>query len=160
MTVRRASASGSRIAIGSRSKSMAARLSPWSAMQKGGSPSMPRPAPHPLPFPTGCGFGRARSRFPAAIRRRSRLERRRRSRLCPSATEWRGRPWEETVLLEVHAGTLGGFAGIRDRLAGLAAAGITAIELMPVNAFGGTRNWGYDGVLPMPWPRLMVRRPS
>ena len=65
-----------------------------------------------------------------------------------SATEWRGRPWEETVLLEVHAGTLGGFAGIRDRLAGLAAAGITAIELMPVNAFGGTRNWGYDGVLP------------
>ena len=65
-----------------------------------------------------------------------------------SATEWRGRPWEETVLLEVHAGTLGGFAGIRDRLAGLAAAGITAIELMPVNAFGGTRNCGYDGVLP------------
>lgn len=65
-----------------------------------------------------------------------------------SATEWRGRPWEETVLLEVHAGTLGGFAAIRDRLPEFAAAGITAIELMPVNAFGGTRNWGYDGVLP------------
>lgn len=65
-----------------------------------------------------------------------------------SATEWRGRPWEETVLLEVHTGTLGGFAGIRDRLADMAATGITAIELMPVNAFGGTRNWGYDGVLP------------
>ena len=32
-----------------------------------------------------------------------------------------------------------------DRLAGL---GITAIELMPVNDFPGTRNWGYDGVLP------------
>ena len=33
-----------------------------------------------------------------------------------SATEWRGRPWEETVLLEVHAGTLGGFEGIRQKL--------------------------------------------
>jgi maltooligosyltrehalose trehalohydrolase len=65
-----------------------------------------------------------------------------------SATEWRGRPWEETVLLEVHAGALGGFAGIRDSLPAIAASGITAIELMPVNAFGGTRNWGYDGVLP------------
>ncbi|MGE7205691.1 malto-oligosyltrehalose trehalohydrolase [Sphingomonas sp. NPDC019816] len=70
------------------------------------------------------------------------------SQFAWSATEWRGRPWEETVLLEVHAGTLGGFAGIRERLAGMAAAGITAIELMPINAFGGTRNWGYDGVLP------------
>lgn len=65
-----------------------------------------------------------------------------------SATEWRGRPWEETVLLEVHAGTLGGFEGIRQKLPAIAASGITAIELMPVNAFGGTRNWGYDGVLP------------
>lgn len=65
-----------------------------------------------------------------------------------SATEWRGRPWEETVLLEVHAGTLGGFSGVRERLGAIAASGITAIELMPVNAFGGTRNWGYDGVLP------------
>ena len=65
-----------------------------------------------------------------------------------SATEWRGRPWEETVLLEVHAGTLGGFEGIRRTLPAIAASGITAIELMPVNAFGGTRNWGYDGVLP------------
>ncbi|OMJ32893.1 malto-oligosyltrehalose trehalohydrolase [Sphingomonas sp. Sph1(2015)] len=65
-----------------------------------------------------------------------------------SATEWRGRPWEETVLLEVHAGTLGGFEGIRRMLPAIAASGITAIELMPVNAFGGTRNWGYDGVLP------------
>ncbi|WP_267433320.1 malto-oligosyltrehalose trehalohydrolase [Sphingomonas sp. GM_Shp_1] len=65
-----------------------------------------------------------------------------------SGTEWRGRPWEETVLLEVHAGTLGGFAGIREQLPAIAASGITAIELMPINAFGGTRNWGYDGVLP------------
>lgn len=65
-----------------------------------------------------------------------------------SATEWRGRPWEEMVILEVHAGVLGGFGAIRRSLPAIAASGITAIELMPVNAFGGTRNWGYDGVLP------------
>ncbi|MCU6453723.1 malto-oligosyltrehalose trehalohydrolase [Sphingomonas sp. A2-49] len=65
-----------------------------------------------------------------------------------TATDWRGRPWEETVLIELHAGVLGGFAGVRERLPALAALGVTAIELMPVNAFGGTRNWGYDGVLP------------
>ena len=62
--------------------------------------------------------------------------------------EWTGRPWPETVLYELHAGTCGGFAGIQadlDRLAGL---GITAVELMPVSDFPGTRNWGYDGVLP------------
>nr|WP_277998467.1 malto-oligosyltrehalose trehalohydrolase [Sphingomonas liriopis] len=62
--------------------------------------------------------------------------------------DWRGRPWEETVLIELHAGVLGGFRGVMDRIPTLAALGITAIELMPVNAFGGTRNWGYDGVLP------------
>jgi malto-oligosyltrehalose trehalohydrolase len=62
--------------------------------------------------------------------------------------EWTGRPWPETVLYELHAGTYGGFAGVQadlDRLAGL---GITAVELMPVSDFPGTRNWGYDGVLP------------
>ncbi|HEY4166201.1 MAG TPA: malto-oligosyltrehalose trehalohydrolase, partial [Reyranella sp.] len=62
--------------------------------------------------------------------------------------EWTGRPWPETVLYELHAGTYGGFAGVAadlDRLAGL---GITAVELMPVSDFPGTRNWGYDGVLP------------
>lgn len=69
-------------------------------------------------------------------------------RFAWSAAEWRGRPWEEMVILELHAGTLGGFEGIRDRLPAIAASGVTAIELMPVNAFGGTRNWGYDGVLP------------
>ena len=30
----------------------------------------------------------------------------------------------------------------------MAALGVTAVELMPVNDFPGTRNWGYDGVLP------------
>ena len=62
--------------------------------------------------------------------------------------DWRGRPWTETVLYEVHAGAVGGFCGVRDDLPRLKALGVTAIELMPVNAFPGERNWGYDGVLP------------
>jgi malto-oligosyltrehalose trehalohydrolase len=63
-------------------------------------------------------------------------------------TEWRGRPWEETVLYELHPGLLGGFTGIQAHFARLSELGITAIELMPIADFPGTRNWGYDGVLP------------
>jgi maltooligosyltrehalose trehalohydrolase len=62
--------------------------------------------------------------------------------------DWTGRPWEETVIEEVHPGVLGGFAGVAERLPSLADLGVTAVELMPVGAFSGTRNWGYDGVLP------------
>jgi malto-oligosyltrehalose trehalohydrolase len=62
--------------------------------------------------------------------------------------EWRGRPWEETVLYELHAGLLGGFSGVQQELQRLADLGITAVELMPINDFPGQRNWGYDGVLP------------
>ena len=40
------------------------------------------------------------------------------------------------------------FAGVARELPRLAALGITAVELMPVNDFPGQRNWGYDGVLP------------
>jgi len=63
-------------------------------------------------------------------------------------TDWRGRPWEEAMIYECHAGVLGGFTGLAERLPELADLGITAIELMPIAAFSGTRNWGYDGVLP------------
>ncbi|WP_347302895.1 malto-oligosyltrehalose trehalohydrolase [Croceibacterium sp. TMG7-5b_MA50] len=62
--------------------------------------------------------------------------------------DWQGRPWEEAVILEVHAGVLGGFAGVAERLPEWRDQGITAVQLMPINAFAGTRNWGYDGVLP------------
>ena len=34
------------------------------------------------------------------------------------------------------------------RLDHLTELGVTALQLMPVNAFAGRRNWGYDGVLP------------
>jgi maltooligosyltrehalose trehalohydrolase len=50
---------------------------------------------------------------------------------------WRGRPWQETVLYELHPGAMGGFAGIIQRLPELAELGITAIELMPVAEFPG-----------------------
>ncbi|PMR73223.1 malto-oligosyltrehalose trehalohydrolase [Billgrantia endophytica] len=63
-------------------------------------------------------------------------------------TDWRGRPWHETVLYELHLGTLGGLDAARQHLSYLAELGVTAVELMPVAAFPGTRNWGYDGVLP------------
>jgi maltooligosyltrehalose trehalohydrolase len=65
-------------------------------------------------------------------------------------TSWKGRPWNEAVICELHVGTFteeGTFAAAAERLYDLAAAGITMVELMPVAAFGGTRGWGYDGVL-------------
>ena len=62
---------------------------------------------------------------------------------------WRGRPWEESVIYELHVGTFsdsGTFAGVEERLEYLADLGVTAVELMPVADFPGKRNWGYDGV--------------
>jgi malto-oligosyltrehalose trehalohydrolase len=62
---------------------------------------------------------------------------------------WRGRPWHEVVLYELHVGTFtptGNYQGVIDRLDHLVDLGITAIELMPVADWPGTRNWGYDGV--------------
>ncbi len=64
--------------------------------------------------------------------------------------EWHGKPWEETIIYEIHTGTFspeGTFAGITKQLHYLAELGVTAIELMPVADFPGTRNWGYDGAL-------------
>jgi maltooligosyltrehalose trehalohydrolase len=64
---------------------------------------------------------------------------------------WRGRPWEEAVIYELHVGAFtpsGNFSSVRGRLDYLADLGITALELMPVADFPGKRNWGYDGVFP------------
>ncbi|MBA1156467.1 malto-oligosyltrehalose trehalohydrolase [Microvirga mediterraneensis] len=68
-----------------------------------------------------------------------------------SDTSWTGRPWEETVLYEIHVGTAtpeGTYAGLMGKLEQLRDLGVTAIELMPIGDFPGRRNWGYDGVLP------------
>ena len=64
---------------------------------------------------------------------------------------WRGRPWQEAVIYELHLGTFtpeGTYAAARGKLNHLKEHGITAIELMPLSDFAGKRNWGYDGVLP------------
>jgi maltooligosyltrehalose trehalohydrolase len=62
--------------------------------------------------------------------------------------DWRGRPWHEAVIYELHVGLCGGFSGVAARLPALAELGVTVIELMPIADFPGGRNWGYDGVLP------------
>ena len=64
---------------------------------------------------------------------------------------WRGRSWQEAVIYELHVGTFtpeGSFSGVKRKLEYLADLGVTALELMPIADFPGTRNWGYDGVLP------------
>lgn len=62
---------------------------------------------------------------------------------------WTGRCLAGQVIYELHVGTFtpeGTFAGVISRLDYLRSLGVTAIELMPVQPFGGSRNWGYDGV--------------
>lgn len=61
--------------------------------------------------------------------------------------DWKGRPWHEYVLYELHPGLMGGFRGIEAQLPELQRLGINAVELMPVADFPGRHNWGYDGVL-------------
>lgn len=61
---------------------------------------------------------------------------------------WRGVSREHLVFYELHVGTFtteGTFAAAAARLPWLRDLGVTAVELMPVAAFPGTRNWGYDG---------------
>lgn len=64
---------------------------------------------------------------------------------------WLGLPLQSYILYELHVGTLtseGTFDAIVPHLPELKDLGITAIELMPVAQFPGSRNWGYDGVQP------------
>ena len=66
------------------------------------------------------------------------------------------------MIYELHVGTFtaeGTLPSAIDRLDHLVRLGIDFVELMPVNAFNGTHNWGYDGVL---WYAVagVVRRPA
>ncbi len=64
---------------------------------------------------------------------------------------WKGVRQEELVFYELHVGTFspeGTFDAVISRLPDLCELGITAVEIMPVGQFPGSRNWGYDGVLP------------
>lgn len=57
----------------------------------------------------------------------------------------------EMIIYELHVGTFtseGTFAAAITHLAMLGDLGITAVEVMPIAQFPGTRNWGYDGTYP------------
>jgi maltooligosyltrehalose trehalohydrolase len=63
--------------------------------------------------------------------------------------DWQGRSIEGRVIYELHVGTFtpgGTFDSAIEKLDHLVDLGVDFIELMPVNAFGGTHGWGYDGV--------------
>jgi len=64
---------------------------------------------------------------------------------------WRGIPLRDYVIYELHIGTFtpqGTFDAAIAKLPYLKKLGVTVLEIMPVAAFPGTRNWGYDGVSP------------
>ncbi|MFZ0120445.1 MAG: malto-oligosyltrehalose trehalohydrolase [Pseudonocardiaceae bacterium] len=62
---------------------------------------------------------------------------------------WTGRALAGSLLYELHIGTFtagGTFDSAIERLDYLAELGVDLVEVMPVNAVDGPRNWGYDGV--------------
>ncbi len=65
--------------------------------------------------------------------------------------DWHGVEREALIIYELHVGTFtreGTFDAVIPRIDALLQLGVTAIELMPVAQFPGTRSWGYDGVFP------------
>ncbi len=76
-------------------------------------------------------------------------------RFDPSAHRWQddawtGRPLAGGVIYELHIGTFtpeGTLDSAVERLDHLVELGVDFVEVLPVNAFNGTHNWGYDGVL-------------
>lgn len=73
----------------------------------------------------------------------------------PGSYQWTDAAWKrpsfrDLVIYEIHVGTFtqeGTFVAAAEKLEHLQSLGITAIELMPIADFPGSRNWGYDGVL-------------
>jgi maltooligosyltrehalose trehalohydrolase len=66
-----------------------------------------------------------------------------------SDQEWQGIGTSQLAIYELHIGTFtseGTFDSAIPRLPYLRELGVTAIEIMPVAEFPGSRNWGYDGV--------------
>jgi maltooligosyltrehalose trehalohydrolase len=67
-----------------------------------------------------------------------------------SDERWTGRQLAGSVIYELHLGTFtpeGTLDAAATRLGHLVDLGVDLVELLPVNAFNGTHNWGYDGVL-------------
>ncbi|HZE21526.1 MAG TPA: alpha-amylase family glycosyl hydrolase, partial [Desulfobaccales bacterium] len=64
---------------------------------------------------------------------------------------WFGLPLKDFIIYELHVGTFtpaGTFEAVIPQLDDLKELGVTAVEIMPVAQFPGSRNWGYDGVYP------------
>jgi maltooligosyltrehalose trehalohydrolase len=64
--------------------------------------------------------------------------------------QWTGRELTGSVIYELHLGTFtpeGTLDAAIGKLDYLAELGVDFVELLPVNGFNGTHNWGYDGVL-------------
>jgi maltooligosyltrehalose trehalohydrolase len=64
-------------------------------------------------------------------------------------TGWTGRQLAGSIIYELHVGTFtpeGTFDAAVERLDHLVHLGVDLVELLPVNAFNGPHNWGYDGV--------------
>ncbi|HEX3824870.1 MAG TPA: malto-oligosyltrehalose trehalohydrolase [Mycobacteriales bacterium] len=73
------------------------------------------------------------------------------SRFSWSDQDFSAPPLSESVIYEMHVGTFtedGSFDAAIRHLDELVDLGVTAVEPMPVAAFPGGRNWGYDGVFP------------
>jgi maltooligosyltrehalose trehalohydrolase len=67
-----------------------------------------------------------------------------------SDREWTGRQLAGGIVYELHIGTFtaeGTLDSAIDKLDHLVSLGVAFVELLPVNAFNGIHNWGYDGVL-------------
>ena len=65
--------------------------------------------------------------------------------------DWKGVEFRDFIIYEIHVGTFtkdGTFESVVPSLPYLRELGVTALELMPVAQFPGTRNWGYDGTYP------------
>ena len=63
---------------------------------------------------------------------------------------WTGRRLAGSIIYELHVGTFtpeGTLDSAIGKLDHLRSIGVDMVELLPVNAFSGTHNWGYDGVL-------------
>jgi malto-oligosyltrehalose trehalohydrolase len=76
--------------------------------------------------------------------------------------DWKRPAWETTVLYELHVGAFtksGTYDGVVEHLDDLLELGITALEIMPLSAAPGARNWGYDGVAPFA-PNCRYGRPE
>jgi maltooligosyltrehalose trehalohydrolase len=95
----------------------------------------PRPDPRSRRQPTGV-HGLSRTVDPDAFRW--------------TDDGWTGRQLAGGVIYEMHIGTFtpeGTFNAAIDRLDHLTGLGVDFVEVLPVNAFNGVHNWGYDGVL-------------